>query len=346
MTGSTVFDETRLSDREALDSVDDALRAIASWGAVVRRADAAAATSLAAIEADPPARPRAVLAAGPDGRLLRTVLEPVCPVPFVAWPHGGLPGWAGPLDLVVVLATTGNGTAHDRASVTEAVRRGCEVLLVCPPDSALHEIADGRGWVLPAGSGDALAASIPALRALHSLGLGPEVSAEPVASALDRVAQRCGPDSPIDENPAKELALAVADRLPVLWGGSALASRAARRLAEGLRAATGVPAVAGVADQLVPLLAAAPERDLFADPFDDPVGGATAAAPVLVVLDDPAAGPAGEQEQERLEQTARARGVAVHRVVVDDDADIARFASLLAVGRFAAVYLGLGTGEA
>lgn len=339
-----MFDETRLSDDRALASVDDELRAIAGWGAAVRLADAAADPRLDDIAAGDVARPRAVLAAGPDGRMLRTVLEPVCPVPFVAWPHGGLPGWAGPLDLVVVLSTAGSGTAHDQASVAEAVRRGCELLVVCPPDSSLHRIADGRGWVLPAASGDALAASIPALRALHNLGLGPEVAAEPVAAALDRVAQRCGPDSPIDENPAKELAMAVADRLPVLWGGTPLASRAARRLAEGLRAATGVPAVAGVADQLVPLLAAAPERDVFADPFDEATDGA-ALLPVLVILDDPADGPAGEQDRERLERTARARGVPVHRVAADDDSDVARFASLLAVGRFAAVYLGLGTGE-
>lgn len=338
-----MFDETSLSDARALATVDDALRAIAQWGAAVRLADAAAQPRLDEIP-DDMTRPRAVLAAGPDGRLLRTVLEPVCPVPFVAWPHGGLPGWAGPLDLVVVLSTTGGGTAHDQASVAEAVRRGCELVLVCPPESVLHRIADGRGWILPAASGDALAASIPALRALHALGLGPEVAAEPVAAALDRVARRCGPDIPVDENPAKELALALADRLPVLWGGSPLASRAARRLAEGLRAATGVPAVAGVADQLVPLLAAAPERDVFADPFDDEAD-TTTLPPVLVMLDDPAAGPAAEQDWERLERTARARGVAVHRVATDDDADVARFASLLAMGRFAAVYLRLGTGE-
>ena len=34
-------------------------------------------------------RPRAVVAAGPDSRLLRAVLEPWCPVPFVAWPGPG-----------------------------------------------------------------------------------------------------------------------------------------------------------------------------------------------------------------------------------------------------------------
>lgn len=337
-----MFDETRLSDPASLRSVDGALRVIAEWGATVRLADAAAQPRLADLVGDAAVRPRAVLAAGPDGRLLRTVLEPVCPVPFVAWPHGGLPGWAGPLDLVVVLSTTEEGSVQEQATVAEAVRRGCELVLVCPSDSMLHRLADGRGTVLPARSADALAVSVPALAALHSLGLGPEVSAEAVAAALDRVAEQCGPDSPVDINPAKELALAVADCLPVLWGGSPLASRAARRVAEGMRAATGVPAVAGAADQIEPLLAAAPERDVFADPFDDEASGSAVLPPILVILDDHASTPADDQDAKRLEQSAHDRRVRVHRVVVDEGPDVARFASLLALGRFAATYLRLG----
>jgi len=345
MRGSAVFDETRLSDPAALRSVDSALRAVAEWGATVRLADSAAQPGLTVLVGDPSTRPRAVLAAGPDGRLLRTVLEPVCPVPFVVWPHGGLPGWAGPLDLVVVLSTTDEGSVQEQSTVAEAVRRGCELVVVCPDDSPLHGLADGRGTVLAARSADALAVSIPALRALHNLGLGPEVSAQEVADALDRVAERCGPDSPVDANPAKELALAVADCLPVLWGGSPLASRAARRVAEGMRAATGVPAVAGAADQLEPLLAAAPERDLFADPFDDEAASPGTLPPVLVILDDHAATPADARDADRLARTAQDRQVRVHRVVVDEGPDIARFASLLALGRFAAVYLGLGQAQ-
>ena len=53
-----------------------------------------------------------MIAAGPDSRLLRAVLEPWCPVPFVAWPDPALPGWAGSLDLVVVLAPDGVGRRH------------------------------------------------------------------------------------------------------------------------------------------------------------------------------------------------------------------------------------------
>jgi hypothetical protein len=162
-----------------------------------------------------------------------------------------------------------------------------------------------------------------------------------VAEALDDVAKRCGPGVPIDANPAKELALVLADHVPLLWGGSPLASRAARRVAEELRAATGKPAVAGTVSQIEPLLASAPEHDIFADPFDvdaDDAAGAT--PPALVFLDD--GDPSSQDAQERLEAAARARDVRTHTVTADDGPDVARFATLLAIGRFAAAYLAVG----
>ncbi|MGA7687713.1 MAG: hypothetical protein WCA29_00600, partial [Jiangellales bacterium] len=132
-----MFDETRLDDAEALSSVDDDLREIAGWGAQVRLASGAAADALRTLPGRVGPRPRAVVAAGPDGRLLRTVLERVCPVPFVAWPYAGLPGWAGPLDLVVVVSARGAGSVDDEATVAQVVHRGCDLLVSCPVDSPL-----------------------------------------------------------------------------------------------------------------------------------------------------------------------------------------------------------------
>ncbi len=336
-----MFDDSRLDDPVALASVDEDLRGIAGWGAQVRRAGAAAQPALAGVAAAFSARPRAVLAAGADGRLLRTVLERVCPVPFVAWPHAGLPGWAGPLDLVIVMDPGGRASPENEATVAEAARRGCELLVVAPQTSSLARMLAGAAVLMPSGSADALASSVPVLAALHSLGLGPDVAVDPVAGALDAVAERCGPASTIDANPAKEVALVLADRVPVLWGGTPLAGRAARRWAEALRAATGTPALAGSAEQVQPLLRAAPEPDLFADPFDDPSASGPQ-PPVMVVLDDGEADDAVRAIGRDLRTVAEARGVRVHTVTADEGPDVARFASLLAVGRFAAVYLTLG----
>ena len=106
---TTWFDESRLDDEGVLAAADLRLRDLAESGARVRReAVDAAAAAVEAVERSREARPRAVIAAGPDSRLLRAVLEPWCPVPFVAWPGPALPGWAGSLDLVVVLAPDGS----------------------------------------------------------------------------------------------------------------------------------------------------------------------------------------------------------------------------------------------
>src|ERR1700754_1755216 len=107
------FDDTRLDDPDALRAADHLLRRLAMAGARVRAEIEAAEDGLAKVESDG-FRPRAVVAAGRDARLVRAVLEPVCPVPFLAWPGPGLPGWAGPLDLVIILS----GAAEDSDSVS------------------------------------------------------------------------------------------------------------------------------------------------------------------------------------------------------------------------------------
>ena len=116
---TTWFDESRLDDERALRAQR---RRPAPAGRVrrpgppggPRRGRRRCAAAIA--RSRDQERPRAVVAAGPDSRLLRAVLEPWCPVPFVAWPAAGLPGWAGAMDLVVVLAPDGAdpGTAVRR----------------------------------------------------------------------------------------------------------------------------------------------------------------------------------------------------------------------------------------
>ena len=86
------FDDTRLDDPDALYAADGLLRHLAGSGARLRIEAEAAEGPLAAVQVE---RPRAVLAVGPEARLLRAVLEPWCPIPFVAWPSTTLPQWVG-----------------------------------------------------------------------------------------------------------------------------------------------------------------------------------------------------------------------------------------------------------
>jgi Bacterial phospho-glucose isomerase C-terminal SIS domain len=341
---TTWFDESRLDDESALAGNDLRLRQLAESGARVRlqASEAAAATAEAVERARELARPRAVIAAGPDSRLLRAVLEPSCPVPFVAWPNPALPGWAGSLDLVVVLAPDGSdvGTA---SAVAEAVRRGCQVVVACPPSSMVAEHAAGR-WsaILPTVAGDQLATAVVMLSYLDQVALGPAADADEVAQALDDVAIACSPHRDLAVNPAKMLAIALADTNPLVWGGSVLAARAARRVAESIRRASGRTALAGDAEHLLPVIEAARHRDVFDDPFSDAPADLR---PMLVVLDDGTEDPAVREQRGRLQAAAAARGVRVEVVSAEATSEVARYASLLLSGTYAAAYLGLGLVE-
>jgi Bacterial phospho-glucose isomerase C-terminal SIS domain len=341
---ATWFDEARLDDATVLDVGDGALRALAETGARVRRSagDAAEATVEAVRRAEDLARPRAVVAAGPDSRLLRAVLEPWCPVPFVAWPGPALPGWAGSLDLVVVLAPDGGDTGTASA-VAEAVRRGCQVVVACPPSSLVADHAAGR-WttILPTNTRDQLATAVIVLEYLHRVSLGPDADAEQVADALDQVAIGCSPQRDLAVNPAKMLAIALADANPLVWGGSVLAARAARRVAESIRRASGRTALAADAEHLLPVLEAARPRDVFDDPFADDGGERR---PMLLVLDDGADDPVVREHRGRLQAAAAARGVRVEVVTTDAPTEVARYASLLLSGTYAAEYLRIGLVE-
>ncbi len=339
----TWFDESRLDDESALATVDLRLRTLAESGARVRRegGEAAAATEEAVARAED-ARPRAVIAAGPDSRLLRAVLEPWCPVPFVAWPSPALPGWAGSLDLVVVLAPDGADT--DTASaVAEAVRRGCQLVVACPPGSIVADHAAGR-WstILPTATRDQLATAVVMLRFLDRVDLGPSADPEEVANALDAVATACSPHRDIAVNPAKVLAITLADANPLVWGGSVLAARAARRVAESIRRASGRTALAGDAEHLLPVIEAARPRDVFDDPFAE---GGRDIRPVLVILDDGAEDPLVREHRGRLKAAAAAQSVRVETVTAEESSEVARYASLLLSGTYAAEYLRLGLVE-
>jgi hypothetical protein len=193
--------------------------------------------------------------------------------------------------------------------------------------------------LLPTVTGDHLATAVVMLDLLDRLDLGPDTDAEVVASALDDVAVSCSPFRDLAVNPAKLLASGIAETSPLLWGGTVLAARAARRIAESLRRSSGRAALAADAEHLLPVLAAAPLADVFADPFADEDGEPR---PSLVILDDGSPDPVVVETRERLTRQAEERGVRVETVTTEADGDVARYAALLATGTFAARYLRVG----
>jgi Bacterial phospho-glucose isomerase C-terminal SIS domain len=337
----TVFDDSALENPEALASGDTILRRLAEAGARVRRETADALEPINQLGDLP--QPRAVIAAGAEARFIRGMLEPVCPVPFVAWPSHGLPGWVGALDLVVVMASD-HAAPGLIATVHEAVRRGAQLIIACPKASLIAEHAASRSTVmLPTATADPLAAAIVMLSGLNEMKLGPEVRPDLVANAMDRVAQDCSPFADVAENPAKDIAIGLADAQPLVWGGSVLAARASRRLAEALRAASGRPALAADADELLPIVETAEPRDPFEDPFED--GVSADRRPTLLLLDDGNNESIIRTDHERLLAAAERNDVRVCTIAHWTGSDVERYATLLQTGMFAAVYLAVGLGR-
>ncbi|MDR0989812.1 MAG: hypothetical protein LBL92_00365 [Propionibacteriaceae bacterium] len=330
------FDDSRLDDLDLLVQHGDRLRSLAMTGASLRQAvDLADWDNLDRVaEAF---RPRSVIALGPEARLIRAVVEPTCPVAVVAWPRPNLPAWVGPLDLVVVVGGEAEATEQ---SVREANRRGAVVFAITPQRQVLAEFVGDRSLAhVVTGASDPFVNATIALCGLEQLGLAPAVQPQLVADGLDRVAEACSPHQPLGQNPAKEMAVCLADTSPLLWGGTVLSARVARRLAESIRQVSQRLALAADATELRPVLSGAQRVDPFADPFLSPTVGS---AYCLVTLDDAAADQRVDDQQRELEQLAESRGIRLARLRYDQGSPVERYAGLLQHGLFATAFLGLG----
>ena len=331
-----MFDDTRLDDPEVLEGSDQRLRFLAESGARVRAEVELAAERMT--DLGDQGIPRAVVAAGKGARLLRAVLETTCPVPFVAWPGPGLPGWAGPLDTVVVLAQAVDD-ASAATAVAEARRRGSTLIVASMRGSSIEQLAAGPyTTLLTTQSDDSLAGAVVLLQAMARFGLGPQVDGEEVARVLDDVAARCSPYVDSATNPAKQLALALGDGTPLLWGGSVLAARAARRIAEAVRRSTGRSAFAADVDLLLPVIERAPAKDVFADPFES---GEVESRPSVLVVDDGSDDPVVSADRDRLVEAAEQFDVPVEYVQETHGPELARYAGAVGLGTYVAAYLGI-----
>ena len=156
-----------------------------------------------------------------------------------------------------------------------------------PAALSLAEIAASRSTtLLPTVSADTLAVAVVVLRR-PAPGRARPRGGRRGGGRRRWTRSRCParPSADLAGNPAKELAIVLAEATPLVWGGSVLAARAARRIAEALRRASGRAALAADADHLLPVLAAAataPTRS----PTRSPTGRPRTARPALVLLDD------------------------------------------------------------
>ncbi|ODT95929.1 MAG: hypothetical protein ABS81_31250 [Pseudonocardia sp. SCN 72-86] len=356
-----MLDDTLLLDAAALAAVDTGgvLRAAATAGAQVRSAalsaDEAGVGDLAGH------RPRALVlvrrpgASATAAPLVAAMLGPACPVPVVV--ADTVPLWTGPLDVVVV--HTGDATDAELAdSIGSAVRRGSEVVLSAPGDGPVAAAGAGRVRLveprIPVPPGldlsRAFAVGLVVTGALGLLGAGFDLRLDALADALDAEAERNQPGHEPFMNPAKSLALRLAEHTPLLWGVDAVAAAVAVHGAASLATHAGIVAQADDVGRAATLSglrhaleAGGAERDVFHDPFDDPAPAGLAPRLMLVATgeDDPG--------QVLLRRTGRPWPVAdvlhpVEEIVRGTPHAVLLRAGVLAARLdIAAVYLGLAT---
>jgi glucose/mannose-6-phosphate isomerase len=371
--GHRHVEEALLNDPERIIAADPSgmLRALASAGAQVRESATLAAEANLASLADE-GRPRAVVVAGVGtaartGDLLETVAGPRCPVPVLSHRSAGIPGWVGAADAVIAVSASGR-SPEAIAAAEAAGRRGARLVAIGPPDSELQALAErARAPFVPVprrapARASLWALTVPVLLAARTLGLVRIAEADfaETAARLDDDAERCRPTADSFVNPAKALALDLANSIPIVWGSSPLATVAARRVGDMLSANARYPVVAGslgeagrgrvgLVDGIYGGLVES-ERDIFADPGDHPEPTRLR----LVVLRDGglADEEAGQGEPSVVEgrradavvELAARRGVRCGVIQAEGGSPLERLASLIAVPDFASVYLALAHG--
>ncbi|OXM50896.1 hypothetical protein CFP71_26470 [Amycolatopsis thailandensis] len=349
----TVPDDSLLDDPARLAEADTAglLRAAAMAGAQVR-ATAEAAAELELSDRLDVGRPRSLVLIDRPGvsrtltRLVAALLTPSCPVPVVV--AEVVPSWIGALD-VVFAHTDDAGDRELAASLERAARYGATVVLSAPAEGPVAAAVAGKGLLLaprlpvppemafPRG----LAAALLTANALGLL----VADLEQLADQLDAEAEKDYLARESFANPAKALALKLAERQPLLWGldpvAVAVGEHAAHAFAahaavvcdvEDYRQALARPALRRAA------LSGGVERDIFADP-EEGVGSTP-----RVLLLSVRTGPATEAARYQAEDLLPGADVIAPAEEIETD-EIVRAAVLALRFELAAVYLGLAVGS-
>ncbi|MCP9987849.1 mannose-6-phosphate isomerase [Streptomyces sudanensis] len=377
-----MLDESLLDAPEALARADrrGLLRGAAESGARVRTAARhATEAGVAALESE--GRPRTVLVAGTGPAATGaadliaalagasapvTRLRPTGVAPAAGALRWALPGWAGPVDLLLVPTT--DGSEPGLVTLAEqAYRRGVTVVAVAPQRSLIAEaVGNTHGLVVPmataphepydepqaAGPGALWALLTPLLALLDRVGLftAPADALEKVADRLDRTAERCGPAVATYGNPAKTLAAELSDALPLIWTEGAAAAPVGRRFAAVLAELAGRPALAAELPEALAahsgllagdFAAGADPDDFFRDRVEDP----QALHARVVLLRDRPADAGGLTAAPAARELALGHDTPVSELEPEGGDTLEALAELLAVTDFAACYLALASGR-
>jgi glucose/mannose-6-phosphate isomerase len=257
------------------------------------------------------------------------------PIAVVRTPR--LPEFCGPHTLVVASSYSGD-TVETLGLFEEAVGRGCRMVALTAGGELARraeELGIGR-VIVPVGYMPRAAfgfLSMGAMGALEAMGIMPPQAddVDEAVAEMTGVIAEAGPDVPSTTNPAKELALAIGELVPVVWSADGIGSVAATRWKSSLNENAKVPSFAS----------ALPELD------HNEVEGWSAgrgAGFALIALRHPGEDGDVAARFPLSEAIARASGATVHEVSSRGRSELARLLTLVQLGDLVSTYLGIARG--
>jgi glucose/mannose-6-phosphate isomerase len=271
------------------------------------------------------------------GDVFAAVAAPRLRIPVAVVRTPELPEFCGPHTLLIASSYSGN-TSETLGLFDEAVVRGCRIVSITSGGTLGERSRElGVGLVLvPEGFMPRAAfghMALGMLGSLEAMGIAPPRAddVDEAVALMDEVMDESGPDEPPPANPAKALALAIGERVPVVWGAEGIASVAAARWKTQFNENAKVPAFA----------AALPELD-----HNEVVGWSRGRGEGFAVIALRHAGEHGDVATRfpLSEEIAWRSGAEVHEVEARGRSDLARLLTLVQVGDLVSTYLGLARG--
>ncbi|MGD9933035.1 MAG: bifunctional phosphoglucose/phosphomannose isomerase [Dehalococcoidia bacterium] len=273
------------------------------------------------------------------GDYLAAVCRETSPIPVEVAQGFRLPSWAGKGSIVVACSYSGR-TDETLEAYREARRRGASLAAITS-GGTLAEEAVGDGWPVwqIAYTAPPRATTVhtlaPLFRIAARLGLVPgsgEIVSQAAAAHSRIVESALSPDVPVVANEAKQLAMALVGRRPIVIGGEHLASAAVRfknQLAENGKTLSSAEALPEAGHNLVVGLSTA---------------RAHARTTALVTLESPKVHPAVRARFAAVVEQFAAAGIPVHRIEIDGGGTLADLLVATAWGDYVSCYLAMATG--
>lgn len=282
---SDYYDGQAHYDREAVQFFD-----VAHEGAHIR----AVAQSMELLEHLSGLNPRSVVVVATD-QIAEAAARCAVAIHYdMEWPvtvTPTLPGFVGPLDVVLVV-----GDAPDAETVTRAVAtaagRGAETILAGPSTGPVIEDAPKTAVVIPSPPttfGASPLRSIAAVTAVLNVLSGHPAALDGVAEDVDEELRQLSPERDVTVNLARQLR-AFVEGARIIHTGYTPAGRAVAELGAALWSARGLPSGFVDRTELPAALDAATDEagettDIFYDPFIDGDGrGGGTAVPVKTIV--------------------------------------------------------------